>query len=495
MATGVVRLKSSLVLFMIAAWLWWYVGHAVIKAQHDVEWSDPVLLSSPEVDAWAPTIAVDRAGNVHVVWSQTMTPDPPTGEGDTLFYARWDGNSWTQPVDVLVSPMGAAEWPDLAVTPDGMLHLVWGTGGQGSQLLYSQAPACCAVSPHNWSEPVSLYQPILSTPTIVADELGRLHVAYASSETGNILYQSSEDGGITWSAEAQIFSEIRTLGEYAIWPRLAVDARGRVHLVWTVLPWPGRAVLYARSDDGGRSWNQPELIDSADRGTYASDGYGPIYIDVEAKGIDEVHLIWDGAPTVERNHVWSSDGGETWSTRSLLFPEVSTTGRSGWNDMGFASDSTLHAVSLLSSGPPLHAMWDGVRWSASDRIVTQGPAASGELLQLAISRGSTLHVVWTKKTEQPFTVWYARGFTSAPELAAQALLTLETGSISTPLAMSPETSLLATSPTAPPQQPVEPNVLKPALLASPVSPLLAGLLPALVLVAVVFLIAIRRRPH
>lgn len=473
---------------ILVTWLWRCLNVATVIAQSVPLWSDPILLSNPEVDAWAPTIAVDTAGNVHIIWSQTMTLDPPPGEGDTLFYTRWNGTKWTQPVDVLISPGGeAAEWPDVAITPDSMLHVVWGTGGQGSKLFYARAPGCCADRPANWSEPVRLYMPILYSPVIVADEFGRLHVAGSSQETGDIIYLRSEDGGNTWSNPVNLFTGTRQPDEYAIWPRLAVDGQGRVHLVWTTLPYPGRAVVYARSDDGGLTWNQPQVIDTANQGGYISSSYGPIYIDVEARNQDELHLIWDGAPTIERNHIWSLDGGLTWSEPNLLFPEVTLVGRSGWNDMAFTSDNILHAVSMVSVGSPLHATWDGTHWSDTDHVSTTGPATSGtELLDLAISRGNTLHTVWLKKDHQPFTVWYAQGQTSAPELAIQALPmpTLIPEPTATPKTISPTTSAPRLPSTPSPQQPIENKSAGSTLFTNPLVALLASVLPALLLVGI-----------
>jgi len=64
-----------------------------VIAQSETDWSEPRLLSDPLVDAWVPTIVTDVAGNVHVMWSQSMSDTPITGEGDTLYYTRWDGET------------------------------------------------------------------------------------------------------------------------------------------------------------------------------------------------------------------------------------------------------------------------------------------------------------------------------------------------------------------------------------------------------------------
>ncbi len=204
-----------------------------------------------------------------------------------------------------------------------------------------------------------------------------------------------------------------------MWPRLAVDDRGRVHLVWTNIPWPGRAVVYARSDDGGDTWLEPEVIDSADRVDYLPD-YGPIIINVATQGEDEVHLMWDGAPTVERNYVRSMDGGKTWSAPTVAFPEVTLGGRSGTNPLVFDGAGTLHALSIHSNASARHATWQGRSWAESDQVPTQGPA---EQLSAIITLGDTLHVIWTDKVKRPYTNWYVRGQLDAPKLTPEPLPT------------------------------------------------------------------------
>ena len=488
----VVKVISAGLVVALAVWLWWYWDATSVAAQSGtVAWSEPIRLSNPEFQAWAPAIVSDMAGNVHVMWSQTMTENPPPAEGDTLFYARWDGQQWSEPRDVLVSPEGGAEFPDLAVTPDGTLHAVWGTGGTGSKLMYARAPACCANDARNWSQPISLGMPVNLTTALVADERGRLHAAFASLETGNIVYRRSDDGGITWPVWVDIPGGMHQNDEFTVYPRLAVDGRGRVHAAWTVRPWPGRLVMYARSDDGGDTWNEPQMIDSADRADYAA-GYGPYLIDVETYGEDEVHLIWDGAPTVERNHIWSSDGGNTWSGPDLLFPEITGVGRSGWNDMVMDSASTLHAVSI---GGPLHASWSETAWSHSTDIAQQQYEGVGEWMRIALSLGNQLHVVWNDKNNQPFSVWYVSGeIVEAPAIAAQPLptaMTTPTLVAAPTVAASPVTELV--TPTVGVQPDLDNNGLPDnTTLPNPGEALLIGLIPALLIVGIVFVVSIWR---
>jgi hypothetical protein len=388
---------------------------------YTVKWDAPQQLSDASIQAFAPGEAADSEGHIHVMWSERMLPNQLSGEGDTLFYTRWDGKRWSAPIDVLVSPVGGwAEFPSLGVTPDGNLHAVWSTGGINGVLMYARAPACCADDPRNWTYPVALGGPVNLTNAFVVDSSGGLNVAYADISSGKIIYRRSDDSGRSWSTPVAIPAVQIANEEQPAYPRLAVDHRGRVHLVWSVMPYPGRYIMYARSEDNGASFSEPQIIDQYDPGQYHN-GYGPIYLDVEAIGNDEIHLNWDGAPTIERHHIWSKDGGKTWSEPNLLFPEIVGAGRSGWNDMAADSGNVLHMVALKM---PWYSYWNGVGWTHSENIGNQNGYA--EYVSIVVSQGNQLNVVWvTRAPGINDAVWYVHGVTSSPATAPIAYPTQE----------------------------------------------------------------------
>lgn len=406
--------------FLVAgSLLGWLVSSVPVRGQAKVEpvrWDEPIQLSNPAYLAWAPVIVADVSGQVHVMWSQTMLDVPVPGEGDTIFYTRSDGTQWIEPVDVLVSSRSrGAEFPDIVIDGAGVLHAVWGTGGRDSELMYAHAPVCCADDPHQWSAPLSLGSPVNLTTALVVDNLGRLHAAFASVETGGIVYRRSDDGGLTWPVWVDILGGIVADDDQSAYPRLTVDASGRVHLVWSVLPWSGQRVMYARSDDGGDHWLAPRIIDDAGSERY-EESYGPIFIDIEAHGAATLHLIWDGAPTVERNHLWSYDAGESWLGPDILFPELTIVGRQGWNDMVVDSNGTLHAVCLGKN--PRYDSWPG---DPSQSTII-GDMHSAEFMRLALGLNNHLHAVWMDhESPEHHTVWYVHGMTSAPSVASQPL--------------------------------------------------------------------------
>lgn len=388
-------------------------------------WTDRINISTPGMWAGLPTITADSTGMVHVLWGERDPLNKIPADGVALFYARFDGKEWSVPLDILTSPNDeeGVEAPSMIYTPNGFLHAVWGTGGSNSKLMYAHAPACCASNPRSWSKPMMLSLPVGSYTTLATDSQGRLHTAFTSLETGTIEYLRSDDNGLTWNVRKQIAGTIRTGEEYPVYPSMAVDRQGRVHVAWSVLPWPGFFALYARSDDGGENWTEPQVIDRGDSRQFIASNYGPIYASVYATtnpaGVDRVHLIWDGPPSVDRNYIYSDDGGKTWSNRFMIFPEITLVGRAGFNPLLMDSAGVLYAFAF-----DRYSIWLGSGWLAPTPEYQRGFSVghSAEELAATISLGNNINIVYQEKSEdQPATLWFARGTTSAPQIPPKPL--------------------------------------------------------------------------
>ncbi len=465
-----------------------------------VSWVRPIQLSGVGQYAGAPALAADGSGMLHVLWSERDPNTKLTAEGDTFFYTRWDGTRWSAPKDVLTSPdEEGVEAPTMAVSDDGFLHVVWGTGGIDSRMFYSRAPACCADKPANWSKPVILGLPVNLSTSLAIDRKGHIHAAFAALD-GAIYYYRSDDGGVTWKAKAPLPGKIRTGGEYPVFPSLAVDQAGRVHMAWTIYPWPGSFVLYNRSDDGGDTWGKPQVIDRSDNNLFTSTrDYGPVFISVyttvDPQGKERVHLVWDGPPTVERNHIFSDDGGKNWSQRYLIFPEITRVGRAGFNRIMVDSAGTYHAVAFN-----WHSIWQGDGWlPASIRFNDSG---SAEQMSAVMNRGNQINVVYQDKTAERIpAVYYVEGLSSAPQLPVQSLPTISTTALlAQPLPPGqvptrvPKPEDLIKKPVALPTIPTI-NKALPETNSSPLDSSLIGVLPIAVLLAIVCAFAFGSRRY
>ncbi len=117
-------------------------------------------------------------------------------------------------------------------------------------------------------------------PDVLVDAKGTVHMVYALNK--NAYYARSADNGKTFTEPVKVNSEgavCFTMGERG--PKLAVGGDGVVHVVWMDIWSPGAKTFarYARSTDGGKTFQPPRAISSMtgnDGVTVAADDKGNV---------------------------------------------------------------------------------------------------------------------------------------------------------------------------------------------------------------------------
>ena len=327
-------------------------------------------------------IVADPAGVAHLFW--LYQEDRNDRSSWAVSYLRWQNGIWAAPNDVLVSPGGGAGAPRVALDSEDRLHVIWADG----DLYYSSSPAPTAGDAHSWSEPVAIARALEGD--IAVDQTGRLHVVFTTGQDGESPQYSHtlEYGG--WSPPAAV-SRGGMSNAAAGSPRLSSDGRGRIHVTWTQhqLPggWPPLGQWYARSDDGGSTW---EMSSELARG---EQGQGTVL----AIGGDEIHLVWRGTTGAGGTyHQWSTDGGIVWHGPIVFDPDG---GFSGAQSLAADSAGNIHLV----RGDGGYQVWRDGGWSP----VPAEFADSGETGTLAIGLGNQVHWVNTMPSSSSVAiVWH-----------------------------------------------------------------------------------------
>jgi hypothetical protein len=147
--------------------------------------------------------------------------------------------------------------------------------------------------------------------------------------------------------------------------------------------------LVLRSEDGGRTWTDPELVE-----TMPSHGHLPRDPRVITDSEGEVHFLWEASEAVGGGHVhhWvGRGGGSDWSKVPVpRTPGVTLTWVAGLNRCGRL---TLARELLGPDSWTIETrMWDGYSWSASHRPFP-------EMLTAALFEGhgadGAWHLGWT----------------------------------------------------------------------------------------------------
>lgn len=112
-----------------AVWVEWsdLIGGRILYARQD-QWpiTTPTVVGStnPGFNASEPAIAIDSNDHLHVVWSQGISPNATARR--QIYYASStnSGSSWSTPAQISTLEF-EAELPDIAIDSAGNIHVVW----------------------------------------------------------------------------------------------------------------------------------------------------------------------------------------------------------------------------------------------------------------------------------------------------------------------------------------------------------------------------------
>jgi hypothetical protein len=399
----------------------------------------------------------------------------------------------------LISPEGPrakASEPAAAIGLDGRLRLVW-TGGWDGRIYYSSAWAGDGLSARAWTKPVALNLDGADGdgPDIALGPEGALHVVYpvAVGDGQGIYYLRSTDGGFTWSSPGRIQGTRLGEGTFVGDLRLAVGEDGAVHVAWnwTAYPetYPPKGIYYARLAAGDEAWSEPLLLAE---GPYA-------YPAILTSGQTAVHVVWSGTGEDRyKFHRWSTDGGWLWSE---VWRDAELGGFQGTADLVADAGGTLHwlqvaTVFAFGDSYLCSRTWLGDHWS--ELAVLFGESVSGQnqgYASAAVSLGNELHAVVLVPSAAggqgwQMDVYHTRGKLAVPGLQPQPLpeaspLPVATGSAPLEETIAAPAVVSTTS--------AAEGRLRPATVETASRALTMGIAPVVLLLLLVALAAVYRR--
>jgi hypothetical protein len=283
---------------------------------------------TPGVFSWLPRIAVDSHERVFVLWQEIIFSGGTHG-GDILFARSEDGGRiFSAPLNLSNSTAGDGKgrinkdiWHngslDLAVGNDGALYVAW-TEYEGALWLRRSTDGG-----KTFSDPLRIADAKPARAPSLAVSNGSLYLAWTvgDDEAADIRVAKSVNAGTTFGGPVIVE---RSKG-YSDAPKLAVDARGTLHLVYAESErgrFGRRHVRYTRSVDGATSFERPRGISERDAAFPA--------LSLDAKG--NLYVLWErfaDHALLPRGLALavSPDGGQTF-TAPVLVPDSADT---GWN--------------------------------------------------------------------------------------------------------------------------------------------------------------------
>jgi hypothetical protein len=309
--------------------------------------SQPVIVSDVTVDSYSPKIALDKSGNLHLVWT-----DRSIYINSDIFYTRAqnDGVSFSPAVNISNnSPHSSA--PKIAVDSTGKIGVVW-----MNMIDDCDWPFGCTTNIHfSYSTAKgNSFSPVINISDHLFRSTGNLSPAMALGSDGdiyvvfksmsNIYFSRSLDNGVSFSPEIKIsnfslystnptvaVNSVRNLGMISKdsategliinlfrplyygcrVPQIAVDNSGNINVIWQLMKSLNETKLgFCRSSDNGVSFSQPVKFSG-----YCTDYWKP-QLAVDSAG--NINVIWSGrlSATSERWDIFycrSTDNGATFS--------------------------------------------------------------------------------------------------------------------------------------------------------------------------------------
>jgi hypothetical protein len=218
-------------------------------------WETPVDLSNPEPagevlvgpgNGQAPTIAVDGAGDVTVIWESWAG-------GMTLIEAvgRPAGGAWSAPTVIGEQPTAFNPEPWVAVDSAGDAVAVWTKGG-AIQSAYRPAG-------ESWGAPIAISGGRSYVPQAAMNAGGDATVVWMHEQGGRLVVESAyRPAAGEWEAPTLVSQ----LGEEGGDPQIALDATGDTLVAWDG-EGDGSEYVRTATRPAGGSWEAPTDVSTA----------------------------------------------------------------------------------------------------------------------------------------------------------------------------------------------------------------------------------------
>jgi len=255
-----------------------------------VTWVEEQITTADVRRQQYPSIAIDSADNVHLVWR-----DYAIATTSDVFYRRRTAAGWDAIEQLTATAPG--DWqsaPSIAIDSADNIHIVWLGEGWGANptrmnVQYRQRTAAGAWQAQESVTDIAVDQRSHSA-SIAIDIANVVHVAWMGQGWGanpgvhNIQYRQRVAG--VWGAQ----EAITDLATWQHMPCIALDSLGNVHVAWYAefAPWASVWDIYYRERVAGVWQAIVQLTNVAAAGC---DQYQP---SIAIDSSDNIHIVWYG---------------------------------------------------------------------------------------------------------------------------------------------------------------------------------------------------------
>jgi hypothetical protein len=348
-----------------------------------------------------PSIAVDSSGNAYCIWG-----DWRNSNWDVYFAKSIDsGNSWESPDIMVNSGPQNQTYPSIAVDSAGIIYVVWEDDRNGDKDIYFAKSIDGGL---NWSNPnirvsfdtLGRGSPNMSqvAPEIAVDSDGNIYVVWQDDRWSDddIFFAKSSDGGATWGVENTRVNSDAAPSPDQKNPTMTLDSSGTIYVAWSQGSGSTNDIYFSKSADGGTNWSDPHRLVNTEPGT--DDRANPS-IGVDSMG--NIFIAWQDNRNGNYDIYFasSSDGGTIWSNPNIRVDNA-TSGLQYTPSMAVTESGTLYLTWQDSRNTDLdiyfaYSIDKGQTWVESSSSVNNDNLGKVQRYpKVAVGPTGPVYVVW-----------------------------------------------------------------------------------------------------
>jgi len=383
---------------------WAGLVYLFLLSQPAFPWTEARRLTWTNADALNPDVAIEagiNSHNIHLVYS-----DFSSGNGEISYRKSTDtGATWSVPKR-LTWTSGTSDYPSIAVDKDNHIHVAWQDNTSGDYQIYYRkstdgGSTWTAMKRLSWTEGFSVNPDLLARPVYLSNGsvLVGLHITWASYVDYN--FEVFHKSGYDWLGEwtDPLTKRITWNSGASRLPRVAVDSESRLHLVWQDNSPGNYEVYYARSVNGGSSWDKERLTwtdASSEDPSIAIDPDDNRYVawDDQKSGNAEIYFKYN-----DDHSPWPLTQRLTWtagdSVHPCLIAPISMQPNVVWHE-------------YVQAGAEIYTKGStdgGNSWPASTRLTWEDGSSYMPVAQIDYTT-QNVHVFWEDNVSGTFQIYY-----------------------------------------------------------------------------------------
>jgi hypothetical protein len=306
-------------------------GGQVVFATYDdafQSWSPATAISNAADRALQSALAADESGNIHAVWIQRATSTARY----QVFYAKFNGISWTTPTKVSVTDADPAEEATIEVDSRGYIWVVYNNDGAGNGKEFilavksTNGGTSWSAAPDTLFKVGTLGSSIeVARVSLASGPNGRMVAVWDNSLTGTNTRRevfANQYDGTSWGGEVLISDTTSVDRDHNRYTSIAVDRQSNIYVFQTLGIISGAdkrlRKLLMHKKSWGAAWTLPHEAE------IDADTISFLEVSAVADTDNVIHLAYrrdiatDTLALDEMVYTFSKDGGTTWAPRFVL---------------------------------------------------------------------------------------------------------------------------------------------------------------------------------